>query len=125
MRALYFAPAVLWFIISIILLTLPASDLPHRGLFDVPYFDKYVHLLMFFVLTTLFCLPFSATAYKRSDVTAVFNKIAFSIISYGIIMEFIQKFLTTGRSFDVFDILFDTLGCLLGLLAVRQYAAKK
>ena len=75
MRSLYFVPAVLWFIVTTILLTLPENDLPHSSLFDLPYFDKYVHLLMFFLLTTLFCFPFSTIKTKRSNITGVFLKV--------------------------------------------------
>ena len=125
MRSLYFVPAVLWFIVTTILLTLPGGDLPHNTLFDLPYFDKYVHLVMFFLLTTLFCFPFSTIKTNRSNITAVFLKITLYVILYGIIMEFVQKFFTTTRSFDVIDIFFDSVGSLSGLLAIRQYAFKK
>jgi VanZ family protein len=125
MRSLYFVPAVLWFIVTIILLTLPGNDLPHSPLFDFPYFDKYVHLVMFFLLTTLFCFPFSTIKAKQSYITRVFLKITLCVISYGIIIEFVQKFFTTTRSFDVIDILFDSVGSLSGLVAIRQYAFKK
>lgn len=121
MKIIYFVPAALWFIISVILLTLPGSDLPHSTLFDLPYFDKAVHLGMFFLLTVLFCFPF-LKSYKKPQVnTTVFNKIALYIILYGIIMEFVQKFFTAGRSFDVIDIVFDAVGSFAGLLAVKQY----
>ncbi|MEJ7683291.1 MAG: VanZ family protein [Segetibacter sp.] len=125
MRVIYFAPAIIWFIISIILLTLPGNDLPHSTLFDLPYFDKAVHLGMFFLLTVLFCYPFSKLPAKPSAISAVFYKIAFYIILYGILMEFVQEFFTVGRSFDVIDILFDAIGSFSGLLAIRQYAHKK
>ncbi len=125
MRVFHFVPAILWFIITIILLTLPGNDLPHSTLFDLPYFDKYIHLVMFFLLTILFCYPFSMAGTKRLNITAVFVKIAFFVILYGIIMEVVQKFLISGRTFDVIDILFDALGSLSGLLAIRQYAFKK
>jgi len=124
MRIFFFVPAVIWLIISIILLTLPANDLPHSSVFDLPYFDKVVHLGMFFLLTTLFCLPFSKMSVKESA-AAMFNKIAIYVILYGILMEFVQRFFTVGRSFDIVDILFDTLGSFAGLLAIRQYALKK
>ena len=125
MKSLYFVPAVMWFIVTTILLTLPENDLPHSSLFDLPYFDKYVHLVMFFLLTTLFCFPFSTIKTRRSSITAVFVRIALYVILYGIIMEFVQKFFTSTRSFDVVDILFDSVGSLSGLLAIRQYASKK
>ncbi len=125
MRIIYFTPAIIWFIISVILLTLPANDFPHSSLFDLPYFDKAVHLEMFFLLTVLFGYPFAKLPIKPSAIPTVFNRITLYIILYGIIMEFVQKFFTAGRSFDVIDILFDAVGSFSGLLAIRQYALKK
>lgn len=125
MRSFYFVPAILWFIVTIILLTLPGKDLPQSSLFDIPYFDKWVHLVMFFLLTTLFCFPFSTIRTKRSIIAAVFLKIGLCVILYGIIMEIVQQFFTSTRSFDVVDILFDSVGTLLGSLAIRQYTFKK
>ena len=125
MRLFYFVPAVLWFIVTIILLTLPGNDLPHSPLFNLPYFDKCAHVVMFFLLTTLFCFPFSTIKAKQSYITRVFLKITLCVISYGIIMEFVQKIFTSTRSFDVIDILFDSVGSLSGLVAIRQYAFKK
>lgn len=124
MRVIYFAPAIIWFVISVILLTLPQNDLPHSTLFNLPYFDKAVHLGMFFLLTVLFCYPFSKLPARRTAITAVFNKVAFYVILYGIMMEIVQNTFTFGRSFDVIDILFDALGSFSGLLAMRQYYVK-
>lgn len=125
MRVIYFAPAAVWFAISIILLTLPGNDLPQSSLLNLPYFDKFVHLVMFFLLTILFSYPFSKMPAPPAVKAAIFNKVALYVILYGILMEFIQKFFTSARSFDVIDILFDSLGSVSGLLTVRQYALKK
>jgi VanZ family protein len=40
-------------------------------------------------------------------------------------MEFVQRDFVRGRSFDVIDILFDTIGSIAGVIAVRQYYRKK
>ena len=125
MRITYFIPAFIWLITSVILLTLPANDLPHSTLFDLPNFDKLVHLGMFFLLTVLFCFPFLKLKSGISSATGTFYKVAFYVILYGIIMEFVQKFFTLGRSFDLIDILFDTLGSFAGLLAIKRYTLKK
>ncbi len=125
MKIVYFTPAVIWFIVSLILLTLPANDLPHSSLFDLPYFDKYVHLGMFFLLTVLFSYPFSKLTAEDVTISAIFNKIALFIILYGIIMEFVQKYFTAGRTFDITDILFDAVGSVTGLLIMRRLTFKK
>lgn len=124
MRVISFVPAVIWLIISIILLTLPANDLPHNGLFDLPYFDKLVHFGMFFLLTASFCFPFFRLNANYSIILSTFIRVVFWVILYGILMEFVQKFFTDGRSFDVVDIVFDTVGSVAGFLAAKQTLKK-
>ncbi|MGZ8557770.1 MAG: hypothetical protein ACXWWC_05535, partial [Chitinophagaceae bacterium] len=51
----YFLPAIGWFIISVILLTLPGSAFPDDGWLDKLWLDKWVHVGMFAIMTILFC----------------------------------------------------------------------
>ena len=125
MKFVSFVPAIAWFLISVVLLALPGDDLPSVHLFNIPYFDKVIHLGMFFLLTFLFSYPFIKTASEISFLISTFNKIAIAVIAYGIFMEYIQKAFVRGRSFDVIDMLFDTFGSVAGLLAVRLYYWKK
>ena len=120
-----FVPGIVWFIISVVLLALPGNNLPQNNLFDFPFLDKVVHLVMFFLLSSLFCFPFVTAAFKKEDLKKLFNKIGLGVIFYGIVMEFIQKYFVTNRSFEVVDIAFDTLGSIVGIMVVRRYSQKK
>jgi hypothetical protein len=119
---LRFIPGVIWLIVSFILLALPGDDLPHVGFFNIPYFDKYVHTGMFFMLTGLFSYPF---LYKYHASLHTFKKrliqTALAVIAYGVAMEFYQKYFSPGRSFDVVDIVFDSLGSCAGAIVVMYY----
>ncbi len=125
MKIKWFLPAIAWFIISVVLLVIPGNDLPHSDLFDIPFFDKYVHLTMFFLLTSLFALPFLFSFEATGWVYRWLITIAGLVILYGILMEFVQKYLVTGRSFDVNDIFIDSVGSLLAYVSARQFYAKK
>lgn len=125
MKFTSFLPGIIWFIISAVLLTLPGNDLPHNGFFDIPFFDKYVHFGMFCMLTVLFCYPFVYSQTGDSAIKKWFTKIAVYIILYGTVMEFVQKYLANGRSFDLVDIVFDSLGSIAGLIIIRKYYGKK
>ncbi|HSU49442.1 MAG TPA: VanZ family protein [Segetibacter sp.] len=125
MRFTSFLPAIFWFIISVVLLALPGNDLPHSDLFNIPFFDKYIHTIMFFVLTVLFCYPFILYNTSGKIIKSWFFKITISAIVYGIIMEFVQKYLVYGRSFDVIDIVFDAIGSVAGLIVINRYFNKK
>jgi len=125
MRFKSFLPATIWLLTSIFLLAIPGNDLPHNKFFDIPFFDKYVHFGMFFLLTVLFCYPFFYLDTDESIIKAWFWRISACVIVYGIAMEFVQKFLFNGRSFDLADIVFDSLGSFGGLLLVSAIYKNK
>lgn len=118
MRLKSFLPGIIWFIISVVLLTLPGDNLPDTGLFDIPYFDKYVHFGMFSGLTFLFCYPFAMSDVSPRLLIKNFIQIAIYSTLYGIAMEYVQKYFVRGRSFDLTDIVFDTLGSLAGVFSI-------
>ena len=125
MRLKLFLPGIIWFILSFFLLAMPGDNLPESGLFDIPFFDKYVHFGMFFLLTFLFCYPFFVNYNSFSIRMLTAYKIALISIVYGIAMEYVQKYFVAGRSFDVVDILFDSLGSGSGVLGIWILDQKK
>ncbi len=97
-------------IISVVTLFTPAT-----GQAGLPYVDKAVHFVLFFVLL----------------VAAVFNfgfhkieTIIFSLIVYVVGAEFIQYFFVPGRSAEAFDILAGILGILLAQIFLYWYGNK-
>lgn len=115
--ALNFLPAVLFFILSLLLLTIPGSDLPKVGLFsEIPYFDKWVHIGMFGIFTYLLGAAMYKTFQQNSRLLLW---PVFIGVVYGVAMEFVQKYWIPNRSFDYWDILADTIGCLIGYLSLR------
>lgn len=106
--------SIVWFLIVTVLLCIPGSDLPKSGFFDaIPFFDKWVHIFLFCVLTYLFLAGF--LEQKRTKAALIIVILA---IGYGTIMEFVQKYFIPNRSFDLTDILADAIGCILGYVAI-------
>ena len=125
MRFKSFLPGIIWFVVSLVLLALPGDDLPHSKIFNIPFFDKYIHLAMFFILTALFCYPFFYLSEEPAVIKGWFTRVTIYAIVYGILMEYVQKFFVKERSFDLADMFFDALGCLAGLVAATQIYGKK
>ncbi len=121
----FFWPAVAWFILSFVLLTLPGSSLPSNDWLTGVGFDKYVHIGMFGMLVLLFCGGFwkrkksvgtaenTSGGRNHKDIRG-FIWIAVFALTYGIIMEFVQRDFIPLRSFDLGDILADGVGSFLG-----------
>ena len=106
-----FIPGIAWFFLVLILICLPGDDLPKTGDWMAAiYFDKWVHVGLFFILTFLFMIPICKSKLPEKIKWNVVIKIALSACIWGITTEFIQKFFIVGRAFDLFDWAADTAG---------------
>lgn len=81
-------------------------------LFNIPYFDKIVHFGMYFGLMLMIIIE------NRKSIRSVRHLFALSLIplSYGIIIEFMQNFLTVTRSGSFYDALADFAGILVSIM---------
>ncbi len=120
-KATSFLPASILFIITFVLLVLPGSDIPKASIFDAIYFDKWVHIGMFGLLTVAWCHPFlkSGAGSKK-----IFWVVALAAIAYGIAMEFVQKYFAYQRSFDLFDMVADSVGSIVGFYLMTLWLKK-
>ena len=124
MKKSWFIPAIIWFITSTILLVLPGDDLPSNGIFGIQNFDKLVHLGMFSLLTILFAFPFAKAGIESKALTKKIFTIAIAVVIYGIVMEFVQEYWAINRAFDLSDMLFDSIGSVLGGVAILIFGKK-
>lgn len=111
-----FIPALIWFIIIFILLTLPGSDLPSSSFLTEIDFDKFVHISLFSIFVFLISYPFIK---NKNLYTGTYILIAVLALVYGILMEFVQKYFAIGRSCDVLDMVADACGCALGFFYAK------
>lgn len=112
LRFIYFLPAILWFLVSVFLLFIPGSDIPKSRLFEILYFDKWVHAGMFGLLTLLWAFPF---LYTGRGSVRLFIGITLFWIGFGVLVEFLQLDYAAGRSFDILDMVADAAGALIAL----------
>jgi hypothetical protein len=111
--------AIAWFIIMCVLFFLPGSDLPDAGWLDAIHVDKWVHIGLFAVLIFLWRSSFNLDLNHYNWI------LLFCTLLYGLSVEFIQKYWVPNRSFDLFDLLADMTGSVLGLIVwLRVYKNK-
>ena len=108
-----FIPGIAWFFLVLVLISLPGSDIPtvETWLNDI-YFDKWVHIGLFAVLTFLFIYPVTKLGLTLPVKKNTAIKIAIAACVWGLTTEFIQKFFIPDRSFDIFDLVADSFGIL-------------
>jgi VanZ family protein len=109
--------AVAWLVFISILFFLPASNLPKSNWLGEIYFDKWVHIGLFAALIFLWCSAFDL-------VRRYIWILLFSAALYGLGVEIIQGNYMMNRSFDLYDLLADIAGSLLGLF-VWSWVYKK
>jgi VanZ like family len=120
-----FIPAITWFIISFILLTLPGSSFPKENWFSKIWLDKWIHIGMFAILVTLWCRAMLKKYPVGAGLRKLFIWIGLIGITYGIGMEFVQKYFIPNRSFELGDIAADATGCVLGVIfSIGRYIKK-
>jgi VanZ family protein len=82
------------------------------SIFDsIPYFDKFVHVGMYFVLMSAIILEHRNALRIRRQ----FFLTGLIPLFYGILMEILQATLTQTRTGDVFDALADAIGILISI----------
>lgn len=114
-RVRHYLPTVIWAILICYATLLPGEDIPKV---HIPYLDKIAHFGLFFVFSILSMYSFHKdpnVTFGRKTNIIVFLAGTF----FGIIIEFIQ--LWSGyRSFEIMDMVFDSLGTIFGILAFNN-----
>ena len=87
---------------------LPARDFPQLPLF--PGADKIVHICMYLGLAVLACWSMHAEVKRKW-----YYAVIFFAISWGAMMEIVQYLMHLGRSFELYDILANSIGTLIGV----------
>ena len=83
-------------------------------IFYIPHFDKIIHFVFYLLFSiSLYASLYRNTLIKKKDQIII---ILFLVISYGIIMEMLQFYLTLNRHAEIFDVIANGLGCIVGIL---------
>lgn len=113
----YYLPAMGWIILILFLCTMPGSSLPKASLFDKLHVDKMVHFFLFGGTVILLAYGYFRQQGRISGWMLLLLALVASL--YGLAIEFIQKYYTANRSFEIMDVAADTLGAFAGVLIFR------
>ena len=100
-----------WTLLTIVLLCLPGSAFPSKGLFnlDIPHLDKVIHVILFGGIILFWCQYFLHKKDWNKNWRVKVFVIATGAITLGICLEYIQFNYIPNRSFDRGDILANSL----------------
>ena len=106
--------------LSTIAFCLPGTSLPEQDWFAFVQLDKWIHIGLFSVMVTLWCLPLLNRYPSKAPAVKMILLISLTCLSYGVAMEFVQHYFISNRSFDVGDIFADAIGCVVGIIFSKQ-----
>jgi len=116
-RITSFWPAVVALIVITFLFCLPGNEFPRINFFI--HFDKLVHVGLFSILVFLWILPPQSRTSDKQKINKIYVWIALAFVCYGVFIEIIQLNFVPNRSFDLFDILANTVGCAFGGIVAK------
>ena len=119
-------PGALCGIAILILTSLPGSCFSHSGLGAFPGLDKAIHFVMFtcFAFLSLWGYRNKMASYDKQRLTrAALIMLTIGIV-YGGLTELIQHFLVEGRDGNLFDLLADAIGTVVGTTIYMTYQKK-
>lgn len=125
LRFYNFIPAIIFFLFTFLLFTIPGKEIPQFKWGDIIKVDKLVHVGLFFILLILLSFPFNNTTLTTKLRLKWFLIFTISAILYGIAIEYVQKYFILNRTFSVLDIIADAFGCIAGYYCARRLFIKK
>ncbi|HET8962495.1 MAG TPA: VanZ family protein [Chitinophagales bacterium] len=107
--------ALSWASLILLLSVIPGQDLPTITFWEI---DKIVHTIFYFVLSFTSII---AIKQQYPRVPLRFNAIIYGVglcILYGLCIEIVQGAFLESRSFDLYDLVANFIGCVLGVIGI-------
>ncbi len=105
---------LVWAFLITLLCIIPQEDLPKAG--GIPHFDKFVHFVLYFVLTFLSLFIFWGSKQSRRVISVLIP----GIFVFSLLIEIMQGILPFGRTFSFVDLLANLSGIVAGLLLFHR-----
>ena len=121
-----FAPAIVWFLFTSVLLFTPGKVLHEPGdWFGKINADKLIHVGIFALLSFLIMYGFKKYMDPKKWPGSVYWKTVLGVAVWGVASELIQGFAIPNRSMSVVDALADVLGAFSGLFIFKRFFLSK
>jgi VanZ family protein len=112
---------ILYTAIVFYLCFLPSSEVKSNDFLDMIYFDKWVHVMMYFGLWTLMVWTPKGKGALQTNRIQSFISAAVVSLAIGILIEFIQGSPWVGRGKDIYDVMADLAGIILAYFAWKRW----
>ncbi|HAV26135.1 MAG TPA: hypothetical protein DCX01_08155 [Bacteroidetes bacterium] len=97
---------------------MPASAFKAFTFDSIFQLDKILHLTLYYVFIVLWSLVSKVITVRQKYVLLIVG------IAYGVLIEVLQASMPLGRSYELDDIIANTIGCVLGVLSISYIKRK-
>jgi VanZ family protein len=104
--------AVLWTIFIASSCLLPAAAFRSFSFDTLLELDKVIHFVLYAVFILLWALAIRDISMKQKITLLLIG------VTYGILIEVLQSTMALGRSYDIGDIVSNTVGCIIGVILI-------
>ena len=115
-------PSSIWLTFILVATLLPGDKIPQSKLLELDLSDKYIHLILFSVM--FLAILFDTHRNKQALTKKIYRFTWLFTISLGVATELLQVFVVTSRSGNLFDLVADALGCLIGY-GISKFVLKR
>jgi VanZ family protein len=112
--------SIVWAIFILLLCGIPGNEINKVNFIDIPYMDKMVHAFLYFVFTILLISENNSSEQGSSVLLKTILIVSLISLSYGALIEIMQKFIFINRGAEIWDMVANALGVLLAILLFQK-----
>lgn len=112
--------SIVWATFILVLCSIPGNQMNKIKIIDIPHLDKFVHFIFYFVFTLLLISENNKQRLHRKVTVDAILIAATISLSYGAVIEIIQKVLVINRGADIWDMVANTVGFLVAAVTYRS-----
>lgn len=112
--------SIVWATFILVLCSIPGNQINKVKIIDIPHLDKFVHFIFYAVFTLLLISENNKQRLHRKVTVDAILIAATISLSYGALIEIIQKVLVINRGADIWDMIANTAGFLVAAISYRS-----
>ncbi len=112
--------SIVWATFILVLCSIPGNQMNKIKFIDIPHLDKFVHFIFYFVFTLLLISENNKQRLHRKVTVDAILIAATISLSYGALIEIIQKVFVINRGADIWDMVANTVGFLVAAITYRS-----
>ena len=106
---------LVWAMFTAYLSLTSAENLPNLNVWNIVGWDKWGHMAFYFIFTFSGLMGYARHSGKNIKI------VIFFIISFGVLMEIFQLYMSKGRLFEYNDVIANTAGVVVGYILFKKF----